>query len=320
MSGDAWEGGWAEAAPAKVNLALHVLGRRADGYHLLDSLVAFAGAADRLAWVPDGIPDGIPDGGVGGPFALRLEGPEAPALAGEGDNLVLRAARLLAEAAGIAPSGSLILEKNLPVASGIGGGSADAAAALRLLNRAWGLHWGHARLLGLAARLGADVPACLDSHATRMGGVGEVLTPAPPLPLVGILLANPRIPLATPAVFRARQGSFPGSFSAPLRLPRAWSSAAAMAQDLAACGNDLEAPAIRLCPEVAAVLAALRGLPGCLLARMSGSGATCFGLFPTPEAAHAHAARLPNSWWRWGGGFTTGPSALYSAAESLAGA
>ncbi|PHK93149.1 4-(cytidine 5'-diphospho)-2-C-methyl-D-erythritol kinase [Pseudoroseomonas rhizosphaerae] len=298
----------AETAPAKINLHLHVVGRRADGYHLLDSLAAFAGAADALRYRP------------GGPLALALEGPEAGALAAEPDNLVLRAARLLAEAAGRAPGGTLVLEKHLPVASGIGGGSADAAAALRLLSRAWGLGWETARLAPLAARLGADVPVCLDSRAARMGGVGERLSAAPALPPAGLVLANPRVPLATPAVFRARQEMRPGGFSAEAALPAAWADAGAMARDLAACGNDLEAPAIALCPAVADVLAALRALPGCLLARMSGSGATCFGLFETPAAAAGAARHLPSAWWRWGGGFTTGGRPLYSAAGEPAGA
>lgn len=293
-----------EVAPAKVNLFLHVLGRRADGYHLLDSLAVFAGAADRLRHIP------------GGPLALRLEGAEAPALEGEADNLVLRAARLLAGEAGITPGGSLVLEKRLPVASGIGGGSADAAAALRLLSRAWGLHWPAARLLPLAARLGADVPVCLASRAARMGGVGEVLRPAPRLPRAGMVLANPRQPLSTPDVFRARA---PG-FSPEAPLPAEWPDAAAMAQDLGALGNDLEAAAASICPAVEEVLGVLRRLPGCLLARMSGSGATCFALFATPEAAAAAAKCLPDTWWRWGGGFTEGGAKPYSAQESLAGA
>ncbi|MDJ0388475.1 4-(cytidine 5'-diphospho)-2-C-methyl-D-erythritol kinase [Roseomonas sp. E05] len=289
--------GLAEAAPAKINLYLHVVGRRADGYHLLDSLAAFAGAADLLRYAP------------GGPLALHLDGPEAGALVAEPDNLVLRAARLLAEEAGFAPHGTLWLTKALPVASGIGGGSADAAAALRLLDRAWGLGRGTRRLAPLAARLGADVPVCLDSQAARMGGVGELLRSAPAMPVAGLVLANPRIPLATPAVFRARQGGF----SPEAALPAGWPDAAAMAQDLARCGNDLEAAAIRLCPAVAEVLAALRALPGCLLARMSGSGATCFALFASPDAAAAAAANLPASWWRWGGGFTEGAPKPYSA-------
>ncbi|WP_235035556.1 4-(cytidine 5'-diphospho)-2-C-methyl-D-erythritol kinase [Roseomonas sp. 18066] len=297
----------AEPAPAKINLHLHLLGRRADGYHLLDSLAAFAGAgapggADWLRWKP------------GGAFSLRVEGPEAAALADEPDNLVLRAGRLLAVEAGIAPHGQVVLEKFLPVASGIGGGSADAAAALRLLNRVWEAGLGHARLSSLAEQLGADVPVCLDSRPARMGGIGAVLTPAPTLPLAGLLLANPRIPLSTPAVFRARSGDF-SSFA---QMPTAWADAGAMAAGLAACRNDLEPAAMSLCPEVAGLLDAIRALPGCLLARMSGSGASCFGLFATPEAAHAVAPMLPEGCWRWGGGFTTGASALYSPTDGPA--
>ncbi|MCG7362042.1 4-(cytidine 5'-diphospho)-2-C-methyl-D-erythritol kinase [Roseomonas sp. ACRSG] len=288
--------GW-EAAPAKVNLYLHVTGRRADGYHLLDSLVAFAGAGDRLRLEPAGA------------LSLALEGGEGAALAAEPDNLVLRAARLLAEAAGILASGRLRLEKNLPVASGIGGGSADAAAALRLLDRAWGLGTAPEALAALAARLGADVPVCLECRATRMQGVGEILSAAPAMPECGILLANPRLPLPTPAVFRARRGDF----TPPAVLPSGWADAAAMARSLAACRNDLEEAAISLCPPVAEVLAALAALPGCLLARMSGSGATCFALFPDAGSAESAAAILPEAWWRWGGGFTNPPLPAYSA-------
>jgi 4-diphosphocytidyl-2-C-methyl-D-erythritol kinase len=288
---------WAEAACAKVNLYLHVTGRRADGYHLLDSLVVFAGAGDRLWLEPDER------------LSLALEGPEGGALAAEPDNLVLRAARLLAEDAGIPATGRLRLEKNLPVASGIGGGSADAAAALRLLDRAWGLRTDPARLAALAALLGADVPVCLEGRATRMQGVGEILAAAPALPECGIVLANPRLPLPTPSVFRTRQGGF----TPPAPLPAGWPDAAAMARDLAACRNDLEAAAIALCPAVAEVLAALAALPGCLLPRMSGSGATCFGLFPDAKMAEDAAAMLPSAWWRWGGGFTNPPLPAYSA-------
>jgi 4-diphosphocytidyl-2-C-methyl-D-erythritol kinase len=291
------DGTVAEAAPAKVNLYLHVTGRRADGYHLLDSLAVFAGAQDRLRLEPAET------------LSLALEGAEGAALAAEPDNLVLRAARLLAAEAGLAPAGRLRLEKNLPVASGIGGGSADAAAALRLLHRAWGLELHPARLLALAARLGADVPVCLEGRAARMQGVGELLSAAPALPPCGMVLANPRLPLATPAVFRARQGGF----TPPAALPGSWPDAAAMARDLAACRNDLQEAAIGLCPAVAEVLAALQAQPECLLARMSGSGATCFALFPDAAAAAHVAAGLPSAWWRWGGGFTNPPSPAYSA-------
>ena len=261
-------------------------GRRADGYHLLDSLVVFAGIADSVRAAPAAA------------LTLGLDGPESAALRAEPDNLVLRAARALAEAAGVPARVALTLTKRLPVASGIGGGSADAAAALRVLDELWGLRWGEERLAALALRLGADIPACLASRPCRMAGVGEVLSPAPRLPVCGLVLTNPRMALPTPAVFGARRGGF----SEAARLPEGWPAAAAMAGDLAALRNDLEPPAIALCPTIAAVLATLRGLPGCLLARMSGSGATCFGLFADPATAASAAGLLPEGWWRWGGG------------------
>jgi 4-diphosphocytidyl-2-C-methyl-D-erythritol kinase len=280
-----------EAAPAKVNLYLHVTGRRADGFHLLDSLVVFAGARDMLRLEPAPA------------LSLALEGPEAAVLTAEPDNLVLRAARLLADEAGIAPTGLLRLRKDLPVASGIGGGSADAAAALRLLDRAWGTRLGATRLEALAARLGADVPVCIARRPARMEGVGEILSAAPALPACGMVLANPRLPLPTPTVFSARERGF----TPRATLPAGWASAAAMAMDLCACRNDLESAAIGLCPPVADILAALRALPGCLLARMSGSGATCFALFPDAAQAAVAAHGLPEAWWRWGGGLYSPP-------------
>lgn len=251
-------------------------GRRADGYHTLDSLAVFAEVGDRLEAMP------TPE------LSLTVEGPFAAALRG-GDNLVLRAARALAPGRGAA----LRLMKNLPVASGIGGGSADAAAALRLLARVWGC----GVPAGVALTLGADVPVCLASLPARMGGVGEILAPAPGLPPFGMVLANPLVPVATPAVFAARTGAF----SPPAALPAAWGSAEAMARDLRALRNDLEAPAISLCPMIGEVLAAIAAAPGCLLVRMSGSGATCFGLFATPAEARAAAATLTRGWWAWGG-------------------
>lgn len=238
-------------------------------------------------------------------LALTVAGSEAGALGSEADNLVLRAARGLAAAAGVPAQAALRLTKRLPVASGIGGGSADAAAALRVLNALWGLGWADKRLAAVALPLGADVPACVASLSCRMGGVGEALSAAPRIPRCGLVLANPRMALATPAVFKARRGGF----SAPARLPGAWAEAAAMARDLAGLRNDLEEPAIELCPPIAEVLAALRALPGCLLARMSGSGATCFAVFAGPEEAAVAAGRLPESWWRWGGGLHGGREA-----------
>ena len=275
-----------QAAPAKVNLYLHVTGRRADGYHLLDSLAVFGPAEDTVAAAP------------AAGLTLALEGRFGAALQAEPDNLVLRAARALAAAAGVPAQAALRLTKQLPVASGIGGGSADAAAALRALNALWGCGLDEAALAAIAAPLGADIPVCVASRPARMQGVGEVLLPAPALPECGLLLVNPGVALPTPAVFKARA---PG-FTPPASLPAAWPSAAAMAAALAELRNDLEPPAIGLCPVIAEVLAALRALPGCLLARMSGSGATCFGLFATPAAAAAAATLLPGAWWRDGGG------------------
>jgi 4-diphosphocytidyl-2-C-methyl-D-erythritol kinase len=274
-----------EAAPAKVNLFLHVTGRRADGYHLLDSLAVFGPAADRLTAAPSDA------------LSLTLAGPFGESLAAEPDNLVLRAARALAAETGVTAGAALHLEKHLPVASGIGGGSADAAAALRLLNRLWRCGLDQPALARLAAPLGADIPVCVASRPARMQGIGEVITPGPALPACGLLLVNPRVPVATPAVFRARQGGF----SPAAALPTAWTDAADMAADLARLTNDLEAPALSLCPVIGEVLATLSATPGCLLARMSGSGATCFGLFATPEAAGAAAGRMPGAWWAAGG-------------------
>jgi 4-diphosphocytidyl-2-C-methyl-D-erythritol kinase len=276
-----------EWAPAKVNLFLHVVGRRADGYHLLDSLVVFAGAADRVTAAPAAT------------LELTVTGPGAAALAGDPtDNLVLRAARALAASAGVLAGARLVLEKTLPVASGIGGGSADAAAALRLLGRMWEVSVPAAELAAMAQAIGADVPVCFAGRPARMGGVGEILADPPALPPFGLVLVNPGVAVSTPAVFRARAASF----SHCATLPAGWADAAAMAADLADLANDLEAPARTLCPAIDAVLAALRGAPGCLLARMSGSGATCFGLFADAGAARiaAEAVRRPG-WWVWGG-------------------
>ncbi len=281
----------AELAPAKVNLFLHVVGRRRDGYHLLDSLAVFPGAADRLTAAP------APG------LALTVTGPFGDGLDAGPGNLVLRAARALAEKSGVIAGAALVLDKRLPVASGIGGGSADAAAALRLLSRLWSVSLPDHVLQELALGLGADVPVCLSGQAARMGGMGDQLGPAPVLPPFGAVLVNPGVAVSTPEVFRARTGPF----SEQALLPPSWPDASAMARDLSALGNDLEAPALRFCPVVADVLAWLRAQPGCLLARMSGSGATCFGVFPDGSAASAVADRAPLPWWAWGGGFTDRP-------------
>jgi 4-diphosphocytidyl-2-C-methyl-D-erythritol kinase len=286
---------WEEFAPAKINLFLRVTGRRGDGYHLLDSLTIFAGVGDTLrARDAAGL-------------SLDVTGPFAAGLASEADNLVLRAARELAAAADVPARARLSLEKNLPIASGIGGGSSDAAAALRLLGRLWGPSAEAAITPPLVARLGADVPVCLAARPARMRGIGERLDPAPALPEFGIVLVNPGAALATAEVFRARDAAF----SAEAVLPEGWADAASMAADLAALGNDLEPPAVRLRPVIAEVLAAISSDPACLLARMSGSGATCFCLCQDPAAAVAAAARLARpGWWSWGGGVHRQPAGV----------
>jgi 4-diphosphocytidyl-2-C-methyl-D-erythritol kinase len=277
----------AAPARAKVNLHLHVTGRRDDGYHLLDSLVVFAGAADQLELAPADT------------ISLSLSGPFASGLAAFDieDNLVLRAARALAAQAGITAGASIALEKNLPLASGIGGGSADAAAALRLLQTHWSLD--DPLPEGLAVRIGADIPVCLAGRPVVMQGIGEVLLPAPRLPPLDILLVNPLVAVSTADVFRMARAA---GFTPPASLPPAWATAREAAADLARLSNDLETPAIRLVPVIGDIIASLARQPGCLLARMSGSGATCFGLFePGATASRAHAALERPGWWLWSG-------------------
>lgn len=275
-----------ERARAKVNLYLHVTGRRADGYHELDSLAVFPDVGDMLHVTPS---DGL---------TLAITGPFAPALAVGDDNLVLRAVRALLAAAGATHGAALTLEKNLPVASGIGGGSADAAAAIRLLDREWRLGLPAPQLAGIALGLGADVPVCLAGSPARMGGIGELIGVAPVLPACGMVLVNPGVPVATADVFRGRTEAY----SLPATLPARWEDAGALAADLAQLTNDLEASALRLCPAIGDALTWLRGRPGCRFARMSGSGATCFGLFDSPAiAADAAGGAIPPGWWAWGG-------------------
>jgi len=276
-------GARAEQAPAKVNLTLHVLGRRADGYHEIESLVAFAGVGDELTFSP------------GGALALIVDGPTA-AYAGEvADNLVLKAARALAERVAGLKLGGFTLSKHLPVAAGLGGGSADAGAALRLLARENGLALDDPRLMQAARATGADVPVCLDPRPRLMRGIGEILSDPIDLPTMPAVLVNPGIAVPTREVF-AKLGLSPGSIAAastPGRSP-------SIADTVAHGRNDLERPAIELQPVIAEVLSVLRNLPGCTLCRMSGSGATCFGLFDTMDAAQTAARELRvgyPGWW-----------------------
>jgi len=291
-------------APAKVNLYLHVTGRRDDGYHLLDSLIAFADIGDTITATPADA------------LTLRVDGLEAAGIAGLGDdNLVLRAARLLTERGGIDADAALHLDKRLPAAGGIGGGSSDAAAALRVLSRLWGRPLDDDALLALALDLGADVPACIAGRPVWVGGIGEQLEPAAFLPAAGIVLANPRRPLPTADVFRRRAGPF----SSPARFDPVPADAAGLAAALASRRNDLTEPAVALLPEIGAVLYRLAELPGALLARMSGSGATCFALFADRAMALAAGRTLAAAepgWWTAAGALLTAPPPLEEIATA----
>ena len=260
-------------APAKINLALHVTGRRTDGYHLMDSLVVFADVGDTVSAAP------------ADDWSLTIEGPFAAGLS-LSDNLCLDAARLTD-----APPARLTLTKRLPVASGIGGGSADAAATLRAL------HEMDARPIPEdTLTLGADVPVCLAGRPARMRGIGELLSPVPPLPPAHLCLVNPRVPVSSPQVF----GSLLSRQNAPLPDPVPWSDLDAFVGWLTDTRNDLEPAARKIAPEIDTVLAALANSSGCHLARMSGSGATCFGLYATATEAKAAADALRAAgpdWW-----------------------
>jgi 4-diphosphocytidyl-2-C-methyl-D-erythritol kinase len=266
-------------ARAKINLALHVTGQRADGYHLLDSLVAFAEIGDTLRVESA---EGL---------SLSIDGPMAASLPASDDNLVLRAARLFGAGLGA----HIRLTKRLPVASGIGGGSADAAATLLALAELWSLPLPPPEAI---LSLGADVPVCLGGRAARMRGIGDKVTPlAAPLPPAWAVLTNPGVAVSTPAIFRA----LTCKTNAPLpAVLGPWPDLAALASALSEQRNDLAPPACALEPPIPAALAALSAQAGCALARMSGSGATCFGLFADPSEAESAAEALRRAcplWW-----------------------
>ncbi len=264
-----------EFAPAKVNLTLHVTGRRADGYHLLDSLVVFPQTGDSVSATPASEP------------SLTITGPFAEGLESGPDNLVLRAAALCD-----APPQALKLTKNLPVASGIGGGSADAAATLRLLTRLIGATLpGRNEILAL----GADIPVCLDGRSCRMSGIGEVIDPVT-LPEFHLVLVNPRVAVMTGAVFRG----LVSRDNPPMGDLPEFADLNTFVEFLRTCRNDLEQPAIAVQPVIADAIATLADTTGCHLARMSGSGATCFGVFKTAAEAETAVSALRSShpnWW-----------------------
>ncbi|MEC9344542.1 MAG: 4-(cytidine 5'-diphospho)-2-C-methyl-D-erythritol kinase [Pseudomonadota bacterium] len=277
-------------ARAKINLALHVTAQRADGYHEIDTLAGFADTGDRLGF--EAAPDGAIRLDVTGPFARELEA----AGAGQDGNIVMRAAEILARSAreaGLRPGGARIhLEKNLPVASGLGGGSADAAATLVGLRELWNLPAG-LKLGPIAASLGADVPMCLVSAPLRARGIGEAVERLEGAGACHALLVNPRVAVSTPQVFAALARKANPAIGAlpPDPFDPAW---------LATLRNDLEVPATEACPVIGDVLAWLGRQEGCVLARMSGSGATCYGLFgdaAQARAAHRQAVDTMTQWW-----------------------
>ena len=276
-----------EHAPAKINLTLIVLGRRADGYHLLDSLVVFAAAGDRLTFAP------------GGGLSLKVRGDTAEQAGPTEDNLIFKAAMALAAEIPGLKLGRFTLDKRLPVAAGLGGGSSDAGAALRLLARANRLDLDDKRLQKAARRIGADVPVCVDPRPRRMRGIGDVLSAPLKMPKLAAVLVNPGVAVPTRDVFALlglQAGGAQNRASRARPLPR---DRDGLIGFLAGERNDLEPAAIRLQPVITRVLAALRNEPGCQLARMSGSGATCFGLFGSSRAAAAAARGISAAQPRW---------------------
>ncbi len=277
----------ATRAPAKINLTLHVLGRRADGYHDLESLVAFAGTGDDLRLEP------------GSSLALNVTGPTAPLAGLDADNLVLKAARLLGERVEGLRLGVFHLTKRLPVAAGIGGGSSDAAAALRLLARLNGLPLTHPAVREAARLTGADVPVCLEPQARMMRGAGDEIGPALRLPRLFAVLVNPRVPVETPAVFKAL-GLQPGQALNGAGHPRLGSTPVLLVESLQQARNDLEPPAQRIQPLITDALGLISNTKGCRLTRMSGSGATVFGLYNDCKIAAEASRQIQRNrpeWW-----------------------
>ena len=272
-------------APAKINLFLHITGKRDDGFHLLQSLMVFVDVGDELTFAPyDGL---FLD--IDGPFASDLN--VAPH-----DNLIYKAARLLADEYRVPAKARISLRKNLPVASGVAGGSSDAATALRGLVRLWRLPEENERLQKIARQLGADVPACLAHKPVWAEGIGEKMTWMPHLPQFHMVMVNPIVPTPTPEVFRR----FGARFSPPLQYSGRRKSMQEWIADLSRYRNDLSDAARTVTPQIADVLRAIEATPNCHFARLSGSGATCFGIYDSPAAVHAAVNKLRASypdWW-----------------------
>jgi 4-diphosphocytidyl-2-C-methyl-D-erythritol kinase len=273
-------------APAKINLYLHITGRREDGYHFLDSLVVFMGKGDDLSLAPSDA------------FSFSVDGPMAGGLAGHPheDNLAVRAVKELADALGKKQDFSLKLTKNLPIASGIGGGSSDAAAALRLAAEHWGEDAESAAVHEIAKKIGQDVPCCISRKTCYFRETGNVTDSGPKMPSVSVVLVNPGKALPTPSVYKARKGAF----SASARLEKEPKDAIELCVMLSERRNDLTDAAVSLMPEIGIVLSAISDTKGCLLSRMSGSGATCFGIYASFEAAEKAAEAIKSryaDWW-----------------------
>ncbi len=272
-------------AAAKINLFLHVGDRRADGFHELESLVVFADVGDALTFE------------AADTLTLKIDGPFGAGLAAENDNLVLRAARALAAHAGREAGAAITLTKNLPVASGIGGGSADAAAALRGLKELWGLQLSGDALRAIAETLGSDVPVCVESTSAWMEGRGERVTPAQGVAGAALVLVNPGVAVPTGPVFAGLK-TRRGAGTVPHDVPMG--DVDALVAFLKGTANDLQAPALAIAPVIGDVLGELSRMPGALLWRMSGSGATCFAIFEDDGAAQMAAIALARShatWW-----------------------
>lgn len=271
-------------APAKINLALHVTGRRADGFHALDTIAVFADFGDRLniSSAPG--------------LSMTVDGPFAHHAPADEGNLALRAARALAAKGAGDRGAKLTLRKSIPAGAGFGGGSADAASALRLLDRHWGAGASEGALAGIAATIGSDVPMCLAGKALRARGRGEVIEAIEGWPALPLVLIWPGVQVSTAAVF----AGLDRRENPPLPDLKEAGTVADVAGYLEGCRNDLEAPALAIAPAIGMALERLRSTQGCLLARMSGSGSGCFGLYPTPEAAEAAARAIrvaEPAWW-----------------------
>ncbi|HYD17679.1 MAG TPA: 4-(cytidine 5'-diphospho)-2-C-methyl-D-erythritol kinase [Patescibacteria group bacterium] len=271
-------------APAKLNLFLHITGKRADGFHLLQSVMVFVDVGDRLEFAPHDT------------LFLDVDGPFAADMPPANDNLIYRAAQLLAQEYRTHMRGAVRLTKNLPVASGIAGGSSDSAAGLRGFARLWGLPDEHDRLMRLAQNLGADVPACFIGKPVWAEGIGEKMMRLPEMPQMHFVLANPMVPTPTPEVFKRYRERFspPIQFSGRRKTMHEWIA------DLKIYRNDLTEAAMQVTPAIRDVLQALEHTPNCRLARLSGSGATCFGMYDSAEAAMAAVNKLKQlqpGWW-----------------------